>query len=137
MNKILLRLRKSIMIFLCIAVLIGVYYFVMIRPFDEFWEESKKILSGELQPDKSHPLWIDYRLDGGKPYSLATYVKLDIKRSFVWRLGNHGGMTVMYSQEYYDKDGNLLTKDQVGAERWTLEKIDGRWTITVRYLPNL
>lgn len=137
MGRSLLCVRKTIVILLCVAVLIGVYFLTMIRPFDDFWAETKAILSGDLKPDANHPLWIDYRLNDGKPYSLAADVELDIKRYFVWCFGDRGGMTVMFSQKYYDKAGNFVTKDQVGPEIWTLEKINGSWMLTDRHLPNL
>lgn len=136
MRKMLSILKKLILIILCFAVLVWLYYLTMIRPYDDFWEECEEILSGNLQPDVSHPLWVNYRLDGGKPYSLATEVKLDINRHFVWRLGNHGGMSVNFTQEYYDKDGNYLTRDQC-FEEWTLEKIDGKWMITDVRIPDI
>lgn len=129
MTKKLLVVKKLMLIILCAAVLKLAYYLTMVRPFDEFWAETKAILSGELRPDTDHPLWGDYHLDLGKPYSQAASVKLDISRYFVWRWGNHGGMIVDFSQEYYDEEGNLLVRNYSG-EKWTLEKIDGKWTIT-------
>ncbi len=109
---------------------------LMIKPFDEVWEEGKAIYSGKLQPDDDHPLRGRYRIDWGEPYSLATEIKLDIKRSFVWRWGFHGGMMVNYTQEYYDSNENLLRKIN-GGEEWILEKLDGKWQVAAINVPNL
>ena len=136
MKKISLGSNKLAIIILCIAVLIGVYHMVVIRPFDKFWKESKEIMGGQLQPEKSNPLWVYYRLDWGEPYSLANEVKLDIKRSFVWRWGSRGRMMVNYTQEYYDANGNLLRRINGGAE-WILEKTDGEWQVVDINVPNL
>lgn len=136
MNKILSGLKKFIMIILCLAVLIGLYYLYMIKPFDEAWEEGKAIYSGKLQPNNDHTLRGRYRLDWGEPYSLAAEVKLDIRRSFVWRWGNRGSMMVTYTQEYYDTDGKLLKKISADDE-WILEKIDGKWTIIDIKIPDI
>ena len=136
MSNHVLGIKKIATIILCIVVLIGVYYLLMIRPFDELWDESKAILSGKLQPDEDNLLRSRYNLNRGEPYSLATDIKLSIKRSFVWRWGNRGKMIVNFTQEYYDNSGNLLRKIQSG-EKWILEKIGGKWKIVDIVVPNL
>ena len=136
MTQIPLKFRKSIIIFSCIAVLIGLYYIFMMRPFHEVWKESKAIMSGKLEPDEDHLLWGKYRLNRGEPYSLAAEVKLKIWRTYAWRWGNRGRMVVNYTQQYYDTEGKLLRENN-GGEVWTLEKTDGKWKIVDVYVPNL
>ena len=136
MTKTPSSIKKLVMIIVCIVTLIGVYYMLCIKPFDEVWEEGKAVYSGKSQPKNDHPLWSRYRLDWGEPYSLATEVKLDAKRSFVWRWGKHGRMMVNYTQEYYDINGNLLRKIN-GGDEWILEKKDGKWQIVDINVPNL
>ena len=131
-----LTIKKLSIIIMCIAVVIGVYYMLMIKPFDKVWEEGKAIYSGKLQPSANHPLRGRYRLAWGEPYRSATEVRLDIRRSLIWCFGNRGSMMVNYSQEYYDIDGKLLKKIN-GGEVWILEKIDGEWTIVDINVPNL
>lgn len=130
------KIKKLAIILMCIAVAVVVYYMLMIKPFDKVWDEGKSIYAGKLQPNDDHPLRGRYRLDWGEPYSLVADVKLDIRRTFVWRWGRHGSMMINYAQEYYDKYGNLLTKDN-GYEEWILEKVDGKWTVVDINVPNL
>lgn len=100
---------------------------------DDFFEPLKKEALEAMTSvggEEAYGVFGRYCVDSGE----AAEVRATIDALVTSTSGSKGYVWVAYTQCVYDENGNILiqngTKDARRISRWSVEKIDGTWTVT-------
>lgn len=121
------KMQKITIVIAFIMIFLSVYYLYTIKPLDTIWNHCVSVMSGKERPDANEQINMYYRLDGAGFQDVSS-VDLKIYRYLIYRWGNQIKMTIKYSQDYYDKDGNLVYHIS-NAALWIFIKTDSEWIL--------
>lgn len=112
---------------LAIIVISTVFYcFIQVAPTDQVFNYAKSVMNGEIQPEKSDPL---YRYSIEARGSDAVSSKCTIWRKWVWHDAVFGYIHVKYLQRFYDETGEATAWSLSIDAIWVIYKIQDEWVV--------